>query len=216
MAAAIGDVESGAKRGDEPDLKDVLYSLRGPPYTYNDMREFLETEFNTENIDFWGNVEEFRQKFEKVPAPKMVRVTSTPFNTKQEGVNRIMEEFVKQGADREVNISSKQRSEIISAVQSGKDDNLFEAAQKEVYKLMSEDSYPRYLKTVTTTNITTGQANWRKRVGIIQLIIGVFVVTGAVIGLEYASLLRVPFVRLVNLPILVVGFGFFISGTQKV
>ena len=118
MAAAIGDIESAAVATENsPNIDEVLYSLRQPPYTYSDMREFLESEFNSENIDFWGNVEEYRQRFEKAKAPKQVRVAEPgSMQNQQDAAKLILDTYIAAGSEKEVNISGTQRSAVVKAL----------------------------------------------------------------------------------------------------
>jgi len=224
MAAQIADIETGAgvPSDGSPDLDDVLYSLRQPPYTYSDMREFLESEYNSENIDFWGTVEEYRQRFEKTKAPKIVRVSEAGSMASKEGAAKlILDTYIAEGSEKEVNISGTQRAAVVSALgpqgESGSSsDAVFAEAQNEIKRIMQTDSYPRFLKTVTTTNLSPASATWRTKVGISLVLFGALVVSGLFIGLELAGIVGTPLFRLASLPILIVGFGFLISGRQKV
>ena len=54
--------------------------------------------------------------------------------------------FIAPHSDNQVNLSSKQRSEIKSSLDSGiLKKETFDAAQREILSVMSRDSYPRFL-----------------------------------------------------------------------
>jgi len=212
--ASIEDGD-GVGGGDQPGVDEVLYSLRQAPFTYDDLREFMESEYNQENLDFWGRVEEYRQTFEDAQAPKMVRVSSrkpTDPNSESKG---ILQEFVEVGSPNEVNISGQMREEIVKKTQAGESRGIFDSAQMEIRRIISSDTFPRFLQRVVRTNITDSQANWRKHLGYFLIFLGI-VVTGVVIGLEFADIVGFPYLRFLNLPFFINGLGYYISGKQKV
>lgn len=54
--------------------------------------------------------------------------------------------FIDPRGGAQVNLSSKQRTDVKSAIDSGElVRETFDAAQKEIFSVMSRDSYPRYL-----------------------------------------------------------------------
>ena len=56
--------------------------------------------------------------------------------------------FIDHNSSTQVNLSSKQREEVKSAIDSGQlARETFDTAQKEIFSVMSRDSYPRFLQS---------------------------------------------------------------------
>ncbi|KAK2835143.1 hypothetical protein Q5P01_015627 [Channa striata] len=91
---------------------------------------FLKSEFCEENIEFWTACEDFRN------LRSHKEVTSK--------ANSIYEEFVKNDAPKEINLDFHTRNAI---VQSLRDPSVtsFLAAQRKIYSLMENNSYPRFI-----------------------------------------------------------------------
>lgn len=96
----------------------------------------MANEYSNENIDFWAASEEYKQIFEKSSAPKMVRVSPSAPTDAADTQSKIVADYIKPGAPNEVNISSSQRSEVLTKSASGERAKLFDAAQREVHDLM--------------------------------------------------------------------------------
>ncbi|XP_071947357.1 uncharacterized protein [Antedon mediterranea] len=94
-------------------------------------RQFLQTEFSDENIEFWLACEEYR-------------MLSPSKHTNR--ARKIHEDFVATQAPREVNLDSATRIETTSNVRKA-DEHTFDNAQKRIEALMEKDSYPRFLKS---------------------------------------------------------------------
>ncbi|KAM3876202.1 regulator of G-protein signaling 2-like [Diretmus argenteus] len=91
---------------------------------------FLKSEFCEENIEFWTACEDFRA------------ITSQVERTAK--ANSIFEEFIKSETPKEINLDFHTKNAIVQSL-SEPSDTSFIAAQKKVYSLMENNSYPRFI-----------------------------------------------------------------------
>lgn len=110
-------------------------------------------EFSSENVRFWCAVNDFRAMFDEekcTPAStKDNDEKSSPTahtsatDTAAKGIYGL---FIAPQSKSQVNLSSKQRSDVKDAIDKGQLNRAtFDAAQKEIFSVMSRDSYPRFL-----------------------------------------------------------------------
>ncbi|XP_072245069.1 regulator of G-protein signaling 8-like [Leuresthes tenuis] len=94
--------------------------------------DFLRTEYSEENLLFWFACENYK----KISSETEMMVAA----------KRIYSEFVQVDAPRQINIDCVTRGEIRENIcQPGP--NCFDRAQRVIYGLMENDSYPRFLKS---------------------------------------------------------------------
>uniref|UniRef100_A0A183CAZ4 RGS domain-containing protein n=1 Tax=Globodera pallida TaxID=36090 RepID=A0A183CAZ4_GLOPA len=98
-------------------------------------REFLQSEFSEENLEFWLECEEFK------------RMKTGKKSTAQKA-NQIFDNFVRELAPKEVNLDSQTRlaTEAALAMVPLRTE-MFTIAQHKIEQLMAKDSYPRFLKS---------------------------------------------------------------------
>ena len=108
--------------------------------------DFLTSEFCVENLQFWLGV----QKYKSDHASMSVRKSSKMAHT-------IFKNFVQTGATWQVNISDVRRREIQTAIsaESGSKlpEDLFAAAEHDIYEIMLRDSFPRFKKSRAFTEL---------------------------------------------------------------
>jgi hypothetical protein len=221
-SAKVDDVEQGAAcaapgKPVAPSIDDVLYSLRAAPFTLDDLLEFSQLEHSAENAQFWATVEHYRQVHEGAAGPAKVRVEATELANAERARQLIVDKFVADSAPDQVNISSSQRTAVLRAAgaASVSPRGVFDEAQDEIKLLIDRDTFPRFLRSARSTNISKPQAKWRERTGWALLLASALVV-GLVFLLEYLEVLRTPWVRVLGWPLCVLGLGYFISGKQQV
>jgi len=95
-------------------------------------QEFLKTEFSEENLQFWIACEEFQRINDE--------------NKLQESANNIFIEYLSQGAPFLVNVT-QQAVELAQEKIKAPTADMFIEAQRQVYQLMKQDSYMRFLKS---------------------------------------------------------------------
>ncbi|NP_001088514.1 regulator of G-protein signaling 2 L homeolog [Xenopus laevis] len=95
-------------------------------------RAFLKSEFSEENIEFWLACEDFK----KTKSPHKLTTKA----------KKIYDEFIEKEAPKEINIDFQTRENIIQTIQEPSL-SCFCAAQKRVYSLMENNSYPRFLQS---------------------------------------------------------------------
>ncbi|XP_006026559.1 regulator of G-protein signaling 2 [Alligator sinensis] len=95
-------------------------------------RAFLKSEFCEENIDFWLACEDFK----KTKSPQ--KLTSK--------AKKIFNDFIEKEAPKEINIDFQTKNLIAQNIQEA-NHTCFSAAQKRVYSLMENNSYPRFLES---------------------------------------------------------------------
>ncbi|KAL7479782.1 hypothetical protein ACHAW6_005506 [Cyclotella cf. meneghiniana] len=94
-------------------------------------------EFSSENIRFWSAVNDFRAQFDD------------DHGSIGEEAHEIYKKFIGNHAKTQVNLSSKQKNDIKKAIESGTvTKDMFDVAQKEIFSVMSRDSYPRYVASM--------------------------------------------------------------------
>ncbi|XP_061832329.1 regulator of G-protein signaling 2-like [Nerophis lumbriciformis] len=91
---------------------------------------FLKTEFCEENIEFWMACEDFRM------LSSHQELTSK--------ANSIYEEFIKNEAPKEVNLDFSTKTKIMQSLPEPNATS-FLAAQRKIYSLMENNSYPRFI-----------------------------------------------------------------------
>nr|XP_060630514.1 regulator of G-protein signaling 2 [Anolis sagrei ordinatus] len=95
-------------------------------------RAFLKSEFCEENIDFWLACEDFK----KIKSPQKL-------NTK---AKKIYSDFIEREAPKEINIDFQTKNTIAQNLNEATH-TCFSVAQKRVYSLMENNSYPRFLES---------------------------------------------------------------------
>ncbi|XP_043941259.1 regulator of G-protein signaling 2-like [Protopterus annectens] len=122
-------------------------------YARTAFRAFLKSEFCEENMDFWLACEDFKQT---KSSSKMLSKAK-----------KIYDEFVGPEALREINIDSNTREMITDSLQAPTP-SCFDAAQKRVYGLMMNNTYPRFIQSefyqnlCKTTEETQEDAQWNR------------------------------------------------------
>ncbi|XP_076822726.1 uncharacterized protein LOC143469057 [Clavelina lepadiformis] len=96
----------------------------------NAFRNYLEREHSEENIDFWKEVEKYREK------------------TKITLAEKIFNSYVVENAPKEVNITHETKSWTKLQMRNPNFD-VFDRAQNEVFVLMQKDSFARFCSSVT-------------------------------------------------------------------
>ncbi|NXE17530.1 RGS18 protein, partial [Ardeotis kori] len=105
--------------------------------------QFLKTEFSEENIEFWIACEDYKKSktaHELLPKAKT-----------------IYETFIQKDAPKEVNLDF-QTKEVTSQNIEQPVITTFDAAQNTVYRLMEQDSYPRFLRSDLYLNLVKGRS----------------------------------------------------------
>ncbi|KAF7638328.1 RGS domain-containing protein [Meloidogyne graminicola] len=98
-------------------------------------REFLQSEFSEENLDFWLDVENFK------------RMKDSKKQTLQKA-QYIFDTYIKELAIKEVNLDSETRLKTKNGLQNDPiRTDIFNLAQSKIEQLMAKDSYPRFLKS---------------------------------------------------------------------
>ncbi|XP_076000865.1 regulator of G-protein signaling 21-like [Genypterus blacodes] len=95
-------------------------------------REFLKSEFCEENLDFWLVCQQFRA----LGSPEELTQRATS----------IYEEFIQAESPRQVNLDFYIRNTISQDLQQP-NPLCFDAAQKKIYSLMENDSFPRFIRS---------------------------------------------------------------------
>lgn len=90
---------------------------------------FLKSEFSEENIEFWMACEDFKNTSHKELVSK---------------ANSIYEEFIKSEAPKEINLDFHTKNAIMQSLHEPTP-TCFLAAQRKVYSLMENNSYPRFI-----------------------------------------------------------------------
>ncbi|XP_023136933.1 regulator of G-protein signaling 2 [Amphiprion ocellaris] len=91
---------------------------------------FLKSEFCEENIEFWTACEDFK--------------TLTSHKDLVSKANNIYEEFIKNEAPKEINLDYHTKNAIVQNLHEPTETS-FLAAQRKVYSLMENNSYPRFI-----------------------------------------------------------------------
>ncbi|NXQ39793.1 regulator of G-protein signaling 18-like isoform X2 [Catharus ustulatus] len=105
--------------------------------------KFLKTEFSEENIEFWIACEDYKKS---KSAHELLPKAKTIFET-----------FIQKDAPKEVNLDFHTR-EVTSRSMGQPERSTFEAAQSTVYRLMEQDSYPRFLRSAPYLGLLQGRA----------------------------------------------------------
>ncbi|XP_074858851.1 regulator of G-protein signaling 18 [Carettochelys insculpta] len=103
---------------------------------------FLKTEFSEENIEFWTACEDYK----KNKASQQLLPTA----------KTIYETFIRKDAPKEVNLDFHTK-EITAQNIAHPTLNSFDAAQAKVYRLMEQDSYPRFLRSDMYLDLMKGR-----------------------------------------------------------
>ncbi|KAM7046857.1 regulator of G-protein signaling 18 isoform 1-T1 [Acridotheres tristis] len=105
--------------------------------------KFLKTEFSEENIEFWIACEDYKKS---KSAHELLPKAKTIFET-----------FIQKDAPKEVNLDFHTK-EVTSQSMGQPGRSTFEAAQSTVYRLMEQDSYPRFLRSAPYLGMLQGRA----------------------------------------------------------
>uniref|UniRef100_A0A1I8B5C9 RGS domain-containing protein n=1 Tax=Meloidogyne hapla TaxID=6305 RepID=A0A1I8B5C9_MELHA len=112
-----------------------FFTLLSHKYGCMLFREFLQSEFSEENLDFWLDVENFKQ------------MKDSKKQTLQKA-QQIYDTYIKELAPKEVNLDSETRMKTKNGLQSiPLKTDIFNLAQNKIEQLMSKDSYSRFLKS---------------------------------------------------------------------
>ncbi len=111
-------------------------------------RIFVESEFSSENLEFWEELHTFRSRFR--PDAK----GATASEEMRQSAQKIYDEFVKVGSEQEMNLTKRIRQKISDSIAGGRCDYLlFVDAQREIEDLMSRDTFMRFKKVPFSTDI---------------------------------------------------------------
>ncbi|MED6232073.1 hypothetical protein ATANTOWER_020358 [Ataeniobius toweri] len=125
-------------RSYRPSVDDVnqweqsLDKLLAHKYGKAAFRIFLKSEFCEENIEFWTTCENYK--------------TLTSQKDLVSKANTIYEEFIKSEAPKEINLDFNTKNAIEQSL-NAPTATTFQAAQKKIYSLMENNSYPRFINS---------------------------------------------------------------------
>ena len=122
-----------------PSLDEILSGQTSyEPWRRETFLNFLQTEMNDENFFFFEEIEAFKamigQSKAKSPPENLLLLPSSVRTDEKVYASTLVDTFVKEGAEHQVNISADQRIAIIESISKGGKNEviLFEEAQKEI------------------------------------------------------------------------------------
>mgnify|MGYP001151575507 CR=1 FL=1 len=125
--------EMKLKRTSLEQSKDEFHFVLQSPTLFDSFVHYSVKSWSVENILFYQAVEKFEEEF-----------NNPDFDTKEE-VQKIVDEFIIQGAPLEVNIENSQRQEIFNVIKSGNITiEIFLTAKHEIYRLMKGDTFEKW------------------------------------------------------------------------
>lgn len=104
--------------------------------------KFCKSQYCSENIKFWQACRDLR---------------SIPLSSVESSVQLIYDEYLQRGASNEVNVSAKVQEEVERDVKLPSRYS-FTAAQEQIYQLMQNDIYPRFIKSAQYTEMVKNAA----------------------------------------------------------
>ncbi|KAM3620348.1 uncharacterized protein V6R79_021891 [Siganus canaliculatus] len=110
---------------------------------------FLKSEFCEENMEFWTACEDFRKHTSDKKLASKAR--------------SIYEEFIKNEAPKEINLDFRTKNGIIQSLHEPTETS-FLAAQRKVYSLMENNSYPRFIHSDLYRELCDAAKGERKHV----------------------------------------------------
>ncbi|KAK5869519.1 hypothetical protein PBY51_024228 [Eleginops maclovinus] len=110
---------------------------------------FLKSEFCEENIEFWSACEDFR-----------ILTSKKEMASK---ANIIYEEFIKNEAPKEINLDFHTKNDIAKSLQEPTT-ACFLTAQRKVYSLMENNSYPRFISSDLYKELSAAARGERKHI----------------------------------------------------
>ncbi|XP_010893454.1 regulator of G-protein signaling 21 [Esox lucius] len=113
-------------------LGQSLENLLTHKYGKAAFRDFLQSQFCEENLEFWQACEEFKS----ISNPMELACKATS----------IYKEFIQTDSPKEVNVDFHTRDTIAQNLQRPTP-SCFDGAQKKVYSLMENDAYPRFIQS---------------------------------------------------------------------
>jgi len=142
----------------------TLEELVTRPSGYESFLEFLNSEFASESLHFWNNVNLYRARAPNMPDTK----------ARVEYANEITETFIRPNAVLEVNLTSSIKNKVYETLALCQKDcdegnehpellTIFDVAQTEMMKVMSRDNFRRYLKSPQYDSWKEEQTSTTKR-----------------------------------------------------
>lgn len=198
-------LEEGKRNDKRVQIDEVLNNQRQEPLSLEDFRRFLEEEHAVENLEFYENVEQFKEVARDDDESSV--------DSRVELERSIADNYVAPGAPKEVNIEGRTRDEILQRVQNNEvDPDIFTPAQREVRNLMMFDSFSRFVKQSLSSNITKSHGNWRKELGVNLLLIGTIFSVATYLFTLFGLVAR--YLRIIPLPFFVGGYSYYVSGRR--
>jgi len=109
--------------------------------------QFVDTEFNTENLLFWKEAEWFSTsvvEINQIESDQQTKNNLLELYTQR--AQKICEKYLKENAIFELNVDNLMRSKVIKDVKEGKiNDQLFKNIQKRIFELLQSNSYTRFI-----------------------------------------------------------------------
>ncbi|KAF9354390.1 hypothetical protein BGX26_007784 [Mortierella sp. AD094] len=156
----------------KPSLQAVLLDQVGGPYSLENFADFLQGQFCYENLAFWLASRQY--KLAALSLSRSIREISPQFNLHQDSLQClsraqtrlfsdlqsdmlvILETFILPESPFEVNLSDTIRSRLLKVVTDGDyHPHILESAQDSVMDLMKSSSYPLFLESISSRDMST-------------------------------------------------------------
>jgi len=109
--------------------------------------QFVDTEFNTENLLFWKEAEWFSNsvvEINQIEGDQQTKNNLLEVYTQR--AQKICDKYLKENAFFELNVDNLMRSKVIKDTKEGKvNDQLFKNIQKRIFELLQSNSYTRFI-----------------------------------------------------------------------
>lgn len=199
----------------EISVDEVLFDVREFPLTRAEFKKYLEEVHAEENLDFWVEIQKYKEGRLKETSKlngKEVRVIKDPEAVEDvPDAKTIVENFVGEKAKVVyVNLSSSLTDQLLGASEAELPSK-FNEAQREVRGMMTGDMFYRFVREKLSTNISTSEANFRTRIGVVTSLLAVLL---AVLLRLFAPIPSYA-VFLISLPGTWMGVYFIASGQMK-
>lgn len=144
--------------GEVPNLISLLNNLNcNRPFSKALFYKHLEKEHSSESLEFWDMAIKWYFDYNRNPDYKKHALY-------------IIDQFIKQGSPRQVNISHASRAQVVSKIKGHIPQDIFNKALSDVYHLVRNDNYARFVKKMKTTNVTDREAHKRTLLGLFGIV----------------------------------------------